>query len=78
MKEFPPCPVAAGRVRSLAPFDDQGYPTIKVPESMGFLKRIAILLSLGTGEGYMQRRYSFSFRQTALQVVMAQEGPVNG
>src|SRR6266536_1621377 len=26
MKEFPPCPVAAGRVRSLAPFDDQGYP----------------------------------------------------
>ena len=26
MKEFPPCPDAAGRVRSLAPFDDQGYP----------------------------------------------------
>jgi hypothetical protein len=26
MKEFPPCPVAAGRVRSLAPFDNQGYP----------------------------------------------------
>ena len=26
MKEFPPCPVAAGRVRSLAPFADQGYP----------------------------------------------------
>jgi hypothetical protein len=26
MKEFPPCPVAAGRARRLAPFDDQGYP----------------------------------------------------
>ncbi len=26
MKEFLPCPVAAGRVRSLAPFEDQGYP----------------------------------------------------
>ena len=26
MKEFPPCPVAAGRVRSLAPFDDRLHP----------------------------------------------------
>lgn len=26
MKEFPPYQVAAGRVRSLALFDDQGYP----------------------------------------------------
>ena len=26
MKEFPTCLVATGRLRSLAPFDDQGYP----------------------------------------------------
>ena len=40
MKEFPPCPDAAGRVRSLAPFDDQGYPVSAMKHGPGGGSRV--------------------------------------